>query len=100
MVGVHCVAPAGLEVLDVAEPELTATVLISLELGYGSIGCLGGIESHNTSSPGAATWFVLDLGLLNFTDRPEQLDKVLVAGGPRKLQERVSGSYQRNAIVE
>lgn len=79
MVGVHCVTSAGLEVLDVAEPELTAAVLISLELGYGSIGCLGSIESHNTSSSGAATRFVLDLGLLNFADRPEQLDQVLIA---------------------
>lgn len=92
VVGIHCVTPAGLEVLDVAEPELTATVLVSLELGYGSIGCLGSIESDNTSSSGAATRFVLNLGLLNFADRPEQLDQVLVASGPRKLQERVSGS--------
>lgn len=100
MVGVHCVTASGCEVLDVAEPELTATVLISLELGYGSIGCLGSIESNDTSSSGAAARFVLDLGLLNFTDRPEQLDQVFVASGPRKLQERVSGSYPRDVTVE
>lgn len=100
VVGVHCVTPAGLEVLDVAKPELTATVLVSLELGYGSISCLGNIESDNASSSGAAAGFVLDLGLLNFTDRPEQLDEVLVASGPRKLQERVSESYPRDVTVE
>lgn len=92
MVGVHCVATAGLEVLDVAEPELTATVLVTLELGYGSIGRLGSIESDDTSSSGAATRFVLDLGLLNFTNRAEQLDQVFVASRPRELQEGVSGS--------
>lgn len=86
VVGVHCVAAAaGLKVLDVAEPELTATVLVSLELGYGSVSCLGGIKSDDTSASGATAWFVLDLGLLDFTDRPEQLDQVLIAGGPRKL---------------
>lgn len=86
MVGVHCVTSAGLEVLDVAKPKLTTTVLISLELGYGSIGCLGSIKANNTSSSGAAARFVLDFSLLNFTDRPEQLDQVLVASGPGKLR--------------
>lgn len=100
MVGVHRVTTAGLEVLDVAESELTATVLISLELGYGSIGCLGSIESDNTSSSGAAARFVLDLGLLDFADRPEQLNQVLIAGGPRELQARVSGSYPRDMTME
>lgn len=74
MVGFHCVTPARLEVLDVAEPELTATVLVSLELGYGSISCLGSIKSDDASSSGATARFVLNLGLLNFTDGPEQLD--------------------------
>ena len=93
MVGVHGVAPAWLEVLDVAEPELTATVLISLELGNGGIGCLGSIEPNDTGTSGAAARLVLNLGLLNFTDSSEQLDQILVTGGPGKLQKRVSGTY-------
>ena len=92
MVGVHCVTPARLEVLDVAEPELTATVLISLELGNGSVGSLGSIESDNTGSSGAAARFVLDLSLLDFTNCSKQLDQVLVTSGPRELQKRVSES--------
>ena len=99
MIGVHCVTSAGLEVLDVAKSELTATVLISLELGYGSIGCLGSIKSDNTSSSGAAARFVLNFGLLNFTDRPEQFDQVLVASRPRELQERVSELYTRQTVL-
>lgn len=99
VVGVHCVTTTGLEVLDVAKSKLTATILISLELGYGSIGCLGSIESDDTSPSGAAAWFVLDLSLLNFTDCPEQLDQVLVAGGPRELQKMSASPDQEKGEV-
>lgn len=90
MVGVHGVATAWLEVLNIAKPELAATVLVTLELGDGSIRCLGSIESNDTGASGAAAWLVLDLGLLNLADGSEQLDQILVTSGPRKLRKGVS----------
>lgn len=89
MIGVHAVTTALGEVLDVAESKLATTILVSLELGDGSIGGLGSIESHDTGTSGAAAWLVLDFGLLDLSDGSEELDQVLIAGGPRKLR-RVS----------
>jgi hypothetical protein len=99
MVGVHGITPAGLKVLDVAEPQLTTTILVSLELGNGSIGRLGSIESDHTGASRAAARFVLDLGLFNFADGPEQLDQVIVARGPGKLH-RVSEANRWAVAVE
>lgn len=93
MVGVHGVATAGLEVLNIAKPELAATVLVSLELGYGSIRCLSSVESNDTGTSGAAAWLVLDLGLLDLAYGPEQLDQILITSGPWKLQRNVSKHY-------
>lgn len=86
VVRVHGVTTALGEVLDVAESKLAATVLVSLELGDGSISRLGSIEAHDTGTTGAAAWFVLDLGLLDLSDCSEELDQVFIAGGPRQLQ--------------
>lgn len=85
VIGVHAITTALGDVLDVAESKLAATILVSLELGDGSISSIGSVETHDTGTSGAATWFVLDLGLLDLSDGSEELDQVLIAGGPREL---------------
>lgn len=90
-IGVHAVTTtAWCEVLDVAESELASTILIALELGYGSVGGLSSIEAHDAGASGASAWFVLDLGLLNLSNGSKKLDQVLVTSRPRKLREGVS----------
>lgn len=51
-----------------------------------SLGVLSAVELNNTSAPRAAIRLVLNLRTLNLPDGVEQLNKVIVAGGPRKLQ--------------
>lgn len=99
MVGVHAVTTTLGEVLDVAESKLAATILVSLELGDGSISGFSSIEAHDTGTSGAAARFVLDLGLLDLSDGSEELDQVLIAGGPRKLRASSACMYEEEFEV-
>lgn len=83
--GIAAAAAARREILDITESERSASVLVALELGDGGLGSTNAIEPNDTSSPGATTGLVLDLGLLNLADCCEQLDQILVARGPWKL---------------
>lgn len=98
MVCVHAVTPTWCEIFDVAEPELAATILVSLELGDSSIGGLGSIEAHDTGASGASARFVLDLGLLNLSNGPEEFDQVLVTGRPWKLR-KVSAVHADEMMI-
>ena len=73
-------------VLNEAEAEWATTVLVTRELGDGSLGVLDTIEANDTGSAGTSVWLVLNLGLLDLSDGGEELDKILVAGGPWKLK--------------
>lgn len=84
-VGVHAVATAGGEVLDVAQAKRAAAVLIALELSDGSLGGVGVVEADHTAAARAAARLVLDLGLLDLADGGEELDQIVIAGGPGKL---------------
>lgn len=85
MIGLHGVTTARLDVPDVAETQLPPAVLVALELGDGGVGGFGSIESDDASASGAATWFVLDFRLLDISNGAEELDEVLVARRPWKL---------------
>lgn len=85
MIGLHGVTAARLDVPDVAETQLTSAVLVALELRDRSVGGFGSIESDDTSASGAAAWFVLNFRLLDVSDGAEELDKVLIARRPWKL---------------
>lgn len=76
---------ARLDVLDEAEPERPATILIALELSNGCLSGVGVVETNDASATRTPTRLVLDLGLLDFSNGREQLDEILVAGGPGKL---------------
>lgn len=73
-------------VLDEAETEWASTVLVTGELGDGSLGVLNSVEANDTGSAGTSVWLVLNLGLLDLSDGGEELDEILVAGGPWKLK--------------
>lgn len=86
-VRVHAVVAAtGLEVSHEAQTQRPAAVLVTLELGNGGIGGLGAVEADNTGAARPSTWLVLNLGLLDLSNRGEQVDKILVARGPRELR--------------
>jgi len=79
-VHVAIVLLTGHDVLDEAEAKRSTTVLVAGELGNGTLTILGVVESDDTSTFRAPIALVLDLGLLNFADRLEELDEVVVAG--------------------
>lgn len=83
--GVAAAAAARCEILDEAQTQWPAAILVSLELGDRGFSCTNTVESDNSSSAGAATGLVLDLGLLNLANCCEQLHQVLVTSRPRKL---------------
>lgn len=68
------------DVLDEAEAKRSATILVAGELGDGTLTIVGVVEPDNTSTFGTTIALVLDLGLLNFADRLEEFDEVIVAG--------------------
>ena len=88
-VGVHSIRRARGDVLDEAQAERAAAILVALEFADGGVGSLSIVESDNTGTAGSSAGLVLDLGLLNLADRREKLDQIIVAGRPGKLQ-RVS----------
>lgn len=84
-VGVHNVSASGGLVLDKAQAKRTATVLVSRELGDGSVCVVDSVEADNTSAARTSVWLVLNLGLLNLADCGKELDEILIAGRPRQL---------------
>lgn len=47
---VHAVARALIQILDEAQVQRTATILVALELGDGGIGGIRGVETDNTAA--------------------------------------------------
>lgn len=85
-VGIHGISGAGRDVLDEAETERPSTILVVLELGDGRLGSVGRVESDNAGTAGSTTRLVLDFGLLNLAYGREELDQIVVACRPRKLE--------------
>ena len=85
-VRVHAViAAAGLEVPHEAETQGTTAVLVTLELGDGSVRGVGTVEPNDTGAARAPTRLVLDLSLLDLANSGEEIDQILVTCGPREL---------------
>lgn len=82
----HGVSASGGLVLDEAQAKRAATVLVSRELGDGGVGVVDSVETNNTSAARTSIGLILDLGLLNLADCGEELNEILVAGGPRQLE--------------
>jgi hypothetical protein len=73
-------------VLDEAQAKRAATVLVSRELGDGSIRVVDGVEANNTSAARTSIGLILNLGLLNLADCGEELNEILIAGRPGQLE--------------
>jgi hypothetical protein len=101
----HSLAGTLVHVSDVAQNERATAILVSSELGYGMLDCAADkmgmlgwqltdrrlsvgllFELDNTSSTGATVRLVLDLGTFDLPDCGEELDKIFIASGPRKLK--------------
>ena len=78
-------ASALVQILDKAEVQGTAAVLVRLELGDGRVRRVRIVESNNTGALGSSTWLVLDLSLFHLSNGSEKLYKILVACRPRQL---------------
>lgn len=85
-VGIHGISGAGRDVLDEAEAEGPSAILVVLELGDGRFGSVGRVESDNAGTAGSTTRLILDFGLLNLAYGREELDQIVVACRPRKLE--------------
>lgn len=86
-VGVHAVAAAaaGCNVLDVAQTQRAAAVLVALELGNRGLGGVGGVEPDHAAATGPAAGLVLDLSLLDLANGREEFNQIVIARRPRKL---------------
>lgn len=100
---VHDIPIAGAGVPYVAEAKRTAAILIAGEfccrsseqvpktmqvrtvLTDCSLRRLARIEANDSSATGSSIGLVHDLGLVDFADRLEQFDQVVVAGRPGEL---------------
>jgi hypothetical protein len=86
-------------IANIGELQRTAAVLVARELGDGRLGVVGAIELDDTSALGAAVGLVLDLGLLDGADRGEEIDEILIAGGPGELIHVSVVSLHRRKII-
>lgn len=89
---------AGLEVSDKAQPELAPTVLIALELGNSCVRRIGRIKANDARASGATAGLVLNFRLLHVANRAEKFNQVLVAGGPRQLNNVLSACIIYNMV--
>jgi hypothetical protein len=85
----HVVCPALVRVFDVAQVQRTSTVLVALELGDTGLGRVGSVEADDTSTSRSTARLVLNLGLFDFSNRCEKLDKVVIASGPWQLSSKL-----------
>lgn len=67
----HALAARLIQILDEAQVERAATVLVALEFSYRSLGSVCGIETNDTRAPGSTTRLILYFGLLNLANRSE-----------------------------
>ena len=72
-IGIHGLGTTLVEVLDEAQIERAATVLVSLELLNGGFCRLGTVKAHDAATAGATARLILDLSLLNLADSSEEL---------------------------
>lgn len=82
----HLVSASGSLVLDEAQAKRATTILVSRELGDGSVRVVDGVEANNTSAARTSIGLILNLGLLNLADCGEELNEILIAGRPRQLE--------------
>lgn len=86
-IGLHRVTSTRLrQILDEAQVEGTATILVTLKLGNGRLRCLGAVEADHTRASGSAAGLILNLGLLDFTNGGEEINQVVIARRPGKLR--------------
>ena len=97
----HSITTALVQVLDEAEAQWAATVLIPLEFGNRSFRSFRTVEANDASTFRSSTWFVLDLSLFDFANRSEQFNEIIVTGRPRQLWRYMSAqcitSHKANA---
>lgn len=84
-IGVHAVTAARRDILDVAQAERAAAILVALELGDGGLGGVRAVEADHAAAARPAARLVLDLRLLDLADGGEELDQILVARRPGEL---------------
>jgi hypothetical protein len=72
-------------VANESQLQRTTAILVTRELGDGCLSVLDRVELHNTSTLGASIAFVLNLRLLDWTDRGEEVNEIFVASRPGEL---------------
>lgn len=85
----HVVCPALVGVFDVAQVQRTSTILVALKLSDTGFGRVGSVEADDTSASRSTARLVLNLRLLDLSNRREKLDKVVIASGPWQLSSRL-----------
>lgn len=67
----HAVAADLMNILDEAEVQGTAAVLIALKFCYGGLSSISAVKSDDTGTPRPTAGLILDLSLFNFADSSE-----------------------------
>ena len=80
VVGIHGVAASRVKILDIAETERAATVLVPLEFGDGGLCSVARVEPNDSAASRSSAGLILDLGLLDLADGGEELYQIFVAG--------------------
>lgn len=84
-IGFHSISSILVAVFNIRQAQGSTTVDVSSKLSDGSFSVIGTVKFHHTCTTRSSVGFVLDLGTLDLSDGGEQLDKIIVAGGPWEL---------------
>lgn len=90
-ISLHRLTSRLIHIFDEAQVERASTILVSLELGDGSFRSLGRVKFHYSATPRAAAWLILDLGLVNLANSGKKLNEIVIARGPWKLRNVLTG---------
>lgn len=81
-ISLHAIASTGSNVFDEAKAQRTSSIVIALEFRNGCLCSRNAVEANYARSSRSSARFVLNLGLVHFSNSGEKLYQILVTGGP------------------
>lgn len=87
-------------VSDKAQAQRSTAVLVALELLDRRLRRVRRVEADNASATRATAGLVLDLGLFDLADSSEELDQILVGGGPGKLCAKLAKLHKSSVCAD
>ena len=88
-VRLHWLVASLIKILDEAQVERTAAILIALKFGDRGVSGFSVVEADNTRASRSSTRFILNLSLFYLANSGKEFDQIIVAGRPGQLSSQL-----------